>query len=667
MRWGVKQGPGAVPARILGPLVLAACTVLPASAGAAATANSVETDLSARTGPDHGSAIALETDNPDRAIAAAATATGPPSVFVSDDGLAAGATRSLDLPAATLMPAGGSQALSLGGQPALAGDPEGGFWIASGTNAQPSHIYVNRVEPGGFSPASQGAALPRGSAGFQSQPAIAVNDWANGNPKEDTIYAAWIEGAGPSGRVVVSQCEPVLYASSCLDPGNWTAGNGLAAPAGSGRFMQPDLAIAPDGDVYVVWWDAGDDNAIEVNRCQANENCSLTASWDEPASVEALDLMDDDGDGTAEPLPVLCPIIAAPAGLVNPSPSIEIDPDGHVHVAYADLRDNADPARPSRCTGSGSDKTWDSFLAVGDLPGIVPGPGEGVRISSDAAGALNDHFLPALAIDRSVGRADVSYTTTDGDAGGQTTQRRYASSFDRGETFAEGGPLVGARSRFSGPNSDGFDYGSRQGLASAGGLMRAAWTDNRSLQNRDADLYALANQSGTTITSGPEGTVATAINSFTLNTRAPLVECSLDGGTYRICDASFATAPLTNGNHTLAARAADAVGNPVDLSPAQRSWSILDLTPPETRLTLAPREQTKKRRPFFAFESSEPGGSFECKYDQGPWVECPQGHKRRAVKLGPHRFRARAIDVGGNYDPTPLIYKFKRIKPKRKS
>jgi len=627
----------------------------------------VETDLSAVQGSDFGSSIAAETDNPNRLLAGSATADGPPKLFISDDGLAAGSSAPLALPATAQVSGGGTAALSLGGAAALAGDLDGNFWVAVAAGGPSSQIYVNRIPAGALGALSQGVALPRGSADRQELPAIAVNDWANGNPNEGKVYAAWVERNGAGRRVVVSECFPEIYSSGCTDPADWTPGNALAAAAPpGGDYLHPDIATAPNGDVYVVWWDAGADNAIEMNRCQAGEICRQTASWDEQVTLEPLDSMDDNGDGSFDSLPRSCPIIAAPSGYVNPSPSVEIDPDGYVFATYSDLRNNADPALPSRCSARGADKTWDSYLAFGTAADALPLPGDRTRVSPDPAGGVDDHFLPALSIDRSDGRVDVTFTSTFGDRSGQTTARRFVSTLDRGISFVDAVAISTSRSRFSGPNSDGWDYGARQGSASAGGVLRAVWTDNRSLHNRDSDLYVLANEAQTSITFGPESTVETAVNAFGIASNAPRIECSVDGAAFLLCPGSFQTDPLINGAHVFQARATDPVGNPVDRSPASRGWAINDVTPPDTSILLAPRKQTKQRRPKFVFDATEPGATWECRYDNERWLSCPRGRKRQAVKLGRHRFRVRAIDVGGNVDPTPEIYKFKRLKPKPK-
>jgi hypothetical protein len=220
--------------------------------------------------------------------------------------------------------------------------------------------------------------------------------------------------------------------------------------------------------------------------------------------------------------------------------------------------------------------------------------------------------------------------------------------------------ITTADSRFSGSLSDGFDYGGYQGADSGAGTFVPAWTDNRILQGRAADLYVLSAQAETTINSAPTGTVATAINEFEFSSGAPGFQCRTDSGPFFTCASPREIGPLSNGSHTFKARATDAVGNPADLSPASATWRINDLNPPQTKITKRPKRKTRKRRATHRFEANEVGASFECRYDRKRWSECTSPSKKK-LKPGKHRFRVRATDVGGNTDPKPAHDKW-RIK-----
>ncbi len=60
----------------------------------------------------------------------------------------------------------------------------------------------------------------------------------------------------------------------------------------------------------------------------------------------------------------------------------------------------------------------------------------------------------------------------------------------------------------------------------------------------------------------------------------------------------------------------------------------------------------------FVFRSDEPGVTFLCRVDQGPWRTCPARFVRR-YRVGKHVVRAVARDAAGNSDPTAVIYSFR--------
>jgi 6-phosphogluconolactonase (cycloisomerase 2 family) len=86
-----------------------------------------------------------------------------------------------------------------------------------------------------------------------------------------------------------------------------------------------------------------------------------------------------------------------------------------------------------------------------------------------------------------------------------------------------------------------------------------------------------------------------------------------------------------------------------------------DEAPPETTITKAPRAKTKKRRARFAFTSSEPFSTFECKLDKRGFKPCPspRAYSKKLLRPGEHAFRVRALDEPGNTDPTPAKTKWR--------
>ena len=84
----------------------------------------------------------------------------------------------------------------------------------------------------------------------------------------------------------------------------------------------------------------------------------------------------------------------------------------------------------------------------------------------------------------------------------------------------------------------------------------------------------------------------------------------------------------------------------------------LDIVPPETTITAGPTGVMANQTPTFAFASSEPGSTFECRVDGGAFTPCISPHSVGTLSAGAHTFEVRAIDSAGNSDPTPAGQSF---------
>jgi parallel beta helix pectate lyase-like protein len=81
-----------------------------------------------------------------------------------------------------------------------------------------------------------------------------------------------------------------------------------------------------------------------------------------------------------------------------------------------------------------------------------------------------------------------------------------------------------------------------------------------------------------------------------------------------------------------------------------------DTTPPETTIASGPSSSTTATSAAFAFASSEPGSSFECKLDGGGWNSCASPASFSGLGVGSHQFSVRAKDAAGNVDATPAVF-----------
>ena len=113
---------------------------------------------------------------------------------------------------------------------------------------------------------------------------------------------------------------------------------------------------------------------------------------------------------------------------------------------------------------------------------------------------------------------------------------------------------------------------------------------------------------------------------------------------------------LSEGSHTFQVRAEDAAGNQ-DGSPASRTWNV-DTAPPNTTINSGPTGETNDSTPTFTF-SSGPGATFECRFTgQGTFSACASGVTYGPLPEGSYLFEVRALDSGGNPDPSPASRSF---------
>jgi hypothetical protein len=110
----------------------------------------------------------------------------------------------------------------------------------------------------------------------------------------------------------------------------------------------------------------------------------------------------------------------------------------------------------------------------------------------------------------------------------------------------------------------------------------------------------------------------------------------------------------------LRATATDAAGNTSPCSAAQTY--VEDSTAPETTISDGPSGSTSELFPIFSFTSSQPGSTFECRFDSEPFAACsgPDASHTPALPLLPglHTFEVRATDAALNTDPTPASRTF---------
>ena len=178
----------------------------------------------------------------------------------------------------------------------------------------------------------------------------------------------------------------------------------------------------------------------------------------------------------------------------------------------------------------------------------------------------------------------------------------------------------------------------------------------------------------TTILTGPSGFNASSYAVFTFTgsdgrTIASELDfmCWLDGVNLGGCSSPFEVEVEGEfGSHTFQVAAIDEQGL-VDPTPATRTWTLVDLTAPDTSIDSGP-ESVELGEPVppdqqngtatFTFSGIEeitglPVFDFECSLDGADFVPCTSPYTITGVGSGGHVLMVRAVDASGNPDPTP--------------
>ena len=296
------------------------------------------------------------------------------------------------------------------------------------------------------------------------------------------------------------------------------------------------------------------------------------------------------------------------------------------------------------------------------------------------------------------GSADSSTGSASGDGpggggGGGTVVVRAGTLTGISSVAANGG--VGGDQIITGPEAEGPGGGGGGGyIALSGGTLTTVTADgvqggttnssgvsefpsngatagNDGVANGNADTILYCNSDAppvapeTALTSKPANPTKVAAATFAFSSPRdstdagpnPNVtfECNLDGAGYQPCPASYTTAALPEGDHTIAVRAKDFNGN-VDATPATWAWTV-DLTPPNTSITSGPPNPTDVSAGAFVFASTEANSTFECQIDGAAYATCAANYTAPTdLTEGVHTLYVVATDPAGNTDATPAAY-----------
>ena len=437
-------------------------------------------------GSSESETFVLATPGNDQRVLVGANGGGGYNAWLSTNGTTS--FTKLSVPATADIPGSVSNTtLSLCCDPMAAADTAGNIWYGGLSLTPGSRIFVNRIAAGTSAFNTVTTALPVRTTGTQDKPMMTIDN-DSGSPTHGRLYVVWNEPAAGGGlNVVVSFCDTrpgggALDAPRCDNSDNWTTP--VSVTKATGSYIYADVAVAPDGKAYVVWWDFSSTNAIQGSVCSAN--CDTVAGWGNAQTIATLD-----ATGGA-PVPFACPIMAQPGGRAGPSPQVETDisgtaSDGRVYVSWSDLRPGSGTTRcADGLTPAPTHLTWDSFYASANaaLPGgSSPSASAGTKLLTDGEGggqANSDDWFPWLAVDQTTGTAYADFYSTRTDAT-RTTTHFYTRSLDAGGV----GPLVQASDAASNYSTNpcctfGNDYGDYTGIDATAGFVFPVWSDKSS-------------------------------------------------------------------------------------------------------------------------------------------------------------------------------------------
>ncbi|MFY9584603.1 MAG: sialidase family protein [Candidatus Acidiferrales bacterium] len=301
----------------------------------------------------------------------------------------------------------------------------------------------------------------------------------------DNVYVAWDTTQG-SGTSVVNFARStdggVTFTTQRIDDPN--AGTGAAE-------IGAIPAVGPNGEVYVAWLD------VTNSRLRIDRSFDGGVTFGRDSTISALIIPFDTG----------IPSIKVRRALVYPT--LDVDRSngphrGRLYVAWMDQ------ANQTRVFIDGAET--DLFFAFSDDHGFhwsTP-----IRIADDGVGA--DQFYPWLSVDPTDGSVNLSWYDTRNDPARRKTDIFYARSSDGGLTFSPNVRVTTASTDESCPLCEDLvaqtgltsstisfcrqscaaeilnQYGDYTGNASFGGISHPIWTDRRTGEPKNEEIFTAA-------------------------------------------------------------------------------------------------------------------------------------------------------------------------------
>jgi len=284
------------------------------------------------------------------------------------------------------------------------------------------------------------------------------------NPRR--LHLTWLQAREVGTLKFPRPGNPIVAARSEDGGTTWTRPRQVTDPARE-RVLAPSPAMGPDGELYVLFLDVGDDR-LDYEGAHEGLGGAPYAGGFELVLARSVDGGDTWAESVVEDR--LTPAERFIAFL-PPFPSLAVDGRrGRIYASFHDARlGSADVLVWSLRPGAAD---WSEPVRVNDTP-----PDDGTA-----------QYLPRLAVAPD-GRLDVVYYDRRDDRDNRRNEVSLQSSTDGGATFSPSLPLSSRPfdSRIGMGSERGLpDLGSRLGLVAGNDRALAVWTDTRA--GTDASL-----------------------------------------------------------------------------------------------------------------------------------------------------------------------------------
>jgi hypothetical protein len=340
--------------------------------------------------------------------------------------------------------------------PDVAFDSEGILYMSyvtlAGRANAPNAVWLVRSRDGGRTLSRPTEIAPLGENSFTTR--------LTADPDQPgLLYMTWLDAAD-LGLYRFSKPGNPIQAISSEDGGRTWSDPARVSSAERERVVGPSPAVGPDGELYVLYVDLGEDRLDYHGEHRGRGGAPYDGPWQ-----LVLARSTDGGESWEESVveeeltPTERFIVFTP-----PYPSLAVDQDtGRLYAAFQDGRE-----------GDADVYLWTLDSGNGEWEGPT-------RVNDTTEGDGSSQYRPQLAVAPD-GRLDVVYYDRREDSKDVLNEVSFQASFDEGDSFSDRVAVSDESfsSRIGFGSDRGLpDLGSRLGLVSGDDRALAVWSDTR--------------------------------------------------------------------------------------------------------------------------------------------------------------------------------------------